>query len=818
MATRNRILSHGGNHNSNYAAFKSQPDLIAVGVIDETTFGSTAKRTTSLPSAISSNPAKYAINRATPRSKTTLNWKGLPARVLDFVLEQLRDVHLAPGSSSCTTCYARDLTSVQLTCKAWFSDAQRHLYTNIEIVGDDDPLILQKWKLSRAARLARLRSTLRSRQLLAALVKTIHVPDPHIPLYLPDDYPNPEYDGYLCTLASVVMSCPNLEALTGFIPFYNHTFDRLTHALSTRAKLRQHVWVIAENDDVSARSQKQLPPGLLDEHQIYQFTHYHDLWVNLETLMLCSPGSLGVIEHDLLIHVLHSLPSLQHLCISSFDADDFHDKTLLSFPPVKRLRIEECSGITENGLTRWAASPSAVHIDELALLYQSITALSTLSKLLASLNRMTKFTILQNDFEPSLTEEEERVALQPTLASSTLAFLHWDILCREDQSSGQPSRTNTKFSKPLRDSRLSANAHLALSVQHDGFPRLRYLRAPRDTAPYGILQSICLPAIENSFLLPDDKNRVSDFHARPYSNSLTIARIRAQRMAQQAVKKQALNQTAHFARSPPHSANDSMDTLPSINLHAETNVTATTETRDQTNSVTRYKHVEEHGLEHDSRKENDVPRSPKIGIYQTERGSPRLPPRHPLHFKASPPNTLQRISRKLDQASSNPFRRPTFCLAPDVAGCDENGGLVGWAELLGVREKARIESDASTGKTSIRSEDVHSESGSESELPTSLGLCRGLHCDGSWNRSSLTEPVAENQSRLVKVLTSSSKFSVSSKSTSSLQSRSKSKSSSRLTLPLDLRPSARTTYPERWKHIARPKGERGQAINIQDFF
>lgn len=181
---------------------------------------------------------------------------------------------------------------------------------------------------------------------------------------------------------------------------------------------------------------------------------------------------------------------------------------------------------------------------------------------------------------------------------------------------------------------------------------------------------------------------------------------------------------------------------------------------------------------------------------------------------------LCNTSLKLDQASLNPFRRPTFCLAPDVAGYDENGGLVGWAELLGVREKAKIESEASTGKTSIRSEDIHSESGSESELPTSLGLCGELHCDGSWNRLSRTDPVAENQSRLAKVLTSSSKFSVSSKSTTSLRSRSrsKSKSTSRLTLPLDLRPSARTTYPERWKHIARPKGERGRAINIQDFF
>lgn len=793
MALTKSSLSQSHNHESSYAATKSQPNLISNRAIDDNAFGTLAARSKSLP--ISSTSRTYAVNRAFPWSKATLSWKKLPARVLDHVLEQLRAIHLGPNSASCTTCYMRDLASMQMACKAWFSDAQRHLYTNIEIVGDDDSSMLQKWRLPRAARLVRLRSTLRSKHLLAALVKTIHVPDPHIPLYLPNDYPNPEYDEYLCTLASVVMSCPNLEALTGFIPFYNHTFDRLTHALSTRTKLRQHVWVIAENDDVSARSQKQLPPGLLDEHQVYQFTHYHDRWTNLETLMLCSPASLGVIEHDLFIHVLHSLPSLQNLCISTFDADDFHDRTLLSLPPIQRLRLEECNGITEHGLTRWAASPVAFQIKELTLLHQRIVHLSTLSKMLASLSHLTKFTILQNDIAPSFMHEEERVTLQPTLASSSLTFLHWDFLCREDQVPGQHPRAGTRASSTLRYGRLSANAHLALSMQHDGFPQLALLRAPRDTAPYGALQSVCLAAPENNFLLPEERSSLEGFHAKPYSNSLQVARIRAHRMARQALRKQVPTQTPRMAQAPPNSLEAPWEAVDPVKSYMNTYARAATRNQGLVDQA-------------------DIPSNMEV-----RNSSPYQPSRHTLHFNSTSSAPPQRTPLPNNQASTTSFKRPTFYLQPDVRGNNENGGLVGWAELLGIQEKTKVESNSrhsSANEIRMSSEYVHSGSSSEHGISTNITFGRGPLCDGSWNYSSRIDSDFENQPRIVQVLTSSSKSTAGLKSTKS--SKSKSKSSSRLSLPLDFWSSARARYPERWKHAARPRGERGETINVQDFF
>ena len=312
----------------------------------------------------------------------------------------------------------RDLSSLEQTSRRWYAAAQKHLYRRIDIIGADSPHKLQRFRIKHGARLVLLRRTLRAKPLTAALVEDLHVPDPIIPIYSFNGDPNPEYDGYLSILASVVMALPNLETFGGFYPFYNHTFDRLTHALSTRTKLRQHAWIIAENGEIASRSKTQLPPGLLDHHQVYQFRTYHDRWSNLETLLLCSPGAHGVLEHHVLLNVLQRLPALKHLGVSSFDADDFNNHTLLGLPYLTSLRLEECAGVTDSGLTRWAASPNSYRIEQLSLIHQFIESLITISKLLAGLERLQKFVILQTDLAPSLPLD--MVVFQPLLASKSL--------------------------------------------------------------------------------------------------------------------------------------------------------------------------------------------------------------------------------------------------------------------------------------------------------------------------------------------------------------------------------------------------------------
>ncbi|KAK8084427.1 hypothetical protein PG997_005698 [Apiospora hydei] len=49
---------------------------------------------------------------------------------------------------------------------------------------------------------------------------------------------------YQNLVASVIMACPNFEQLVGPIVTYDHTWNRLHHALSTRWKLREMNWVV----------------------------------------------------------------------------------------------------------------------------------------------------------------------------------------------------------------------------------------------------------------------------------------------------------------------------------------------------------------------------------------------------------------------------------------------------------------------------------------------------------------------------------------------------------------------------------------------
>ena len=191
---------------------------------------------------------------------------------------------------------------------------------------------------------------------------------------------DPPPEDILNTVASIVMSCPNLERLTGFHIIYGHRFDRLTHALSTRIRLQEHLWLIGENEAVTQRSFQQLSPGLMDVDQKTLFTGFHDMWQSLTTLVLHSQDQ-GILERDVFVNrknfddprkckglgILHRLPSLKHLCISSFDMDDFDDSTLQQLPVLRSLRLQDLEGVTFWGLSEFSKSRSAFGIRRLAL-------------------------------------------------------------------------------------------------------------------------------------------------------------------------------------------------------------------------------------------------------------------------------------------------------------------------------------------------------------------------------------------------------------------------------------------------------------------
>lgn len=644
------------------------------------------------------------------------DFRRLPYTVFQCVLDQLRLLHNESSSSTCSTCYMRDLAAMRLTCSAWDTDTRKRLYEDIDISGPDSSEQLRKYKMQRGSRLKLLRRTLRERKLLGTLVRTLNVPDPNIPLYLSNTQPNPEFDEYRDLVASVVILCPNLERLTGFYSIYNHEFDRLTHVLSSRKRLKEHVWIIGENDEITARSEKQLPPGLIDEHQRYQFLHYHKAWSNLETLMLCSPGGSGIIEHGIFAEMLTSLPYLKHLCVSSFDSDDFTDTTLTFLPDLVSLRLEECSGVTETGLARWSASPTANSLRKLSLIHQNVTDLTKISKILASLGHLKKFVMIQSDVSPKVPSNE--IVFQPLLASPSLEELHWDIAPERVDLENPMSILE---SQELLESRLpkpngellTPNAHLALSIMHSGFPRLKTVRAPQDIAPPGILQAVCRPSRDKNVLLPSDKittrPKPSVFQTDiPLNNSLHAARLRAQGYIDGNIREAQEFMRVVITDHSYHSSAENSDCSNSLTSSADTTMTeAETEgefnpfSPDDVKSVcvsrssTFSSHNTQSSVSVDA-VELPCPWSESLITYNHSRvGSlrPNVPPRSPMRRARTVPVKIQEFSLpsfigRVTSTAGRSAQPPRFKLVPDLPGRDGNGGVVGWGDLLRVSEKS----------------------------------------------------------------------------------------------------------------------------------
>ena len=341
-------------------------------------------------------------------------------------------------------------------------------YDTIPIIGYDSAVQIKRFKLKTGVRLKLLRRTLRQQPALAHYVHELQVPGLEL-----------DSGGYstenIDLIASVVMACPNFERLTGFHVTYHHTFDRLTQALSTRSKLKEHIWMIGQNKEITERSHYRLPPGLMDTEQASSFIQFHDSWSTLTTLILHSKAD-AVLEHDIFISVFERLPCLLHLAITSFDVDDFNDDTLQHLPPLHSLRLESLAGLSDSGLSHFASSLAAQTLQRLSLLSLNISSLFVLSKLLAHLSALTRFTFAQS---PPPTLAPTDLVVQPLLASASVTFLHWEV--------AQPP-------SPQDD-------HLALSLAANGFPALNTLRAPND--PHGTLQALCRPHAQ--IVLPSDK-------------------------------------------------------------------------------------------------------------------------------------------------------------------------------------------------------------------------------------------------------------------------------------------------------------------------
>lgn len=478
-------------------------------------------------------------------------------------------------------------------------------------------------------------------------------------------------------IASVVMVCPNLERLIGFNMTYHHEFDRLTYALSTRKRLKEHIWILGEPVDStstaggensrtnSTPSPTKVPTTRpLDPQQAFEFLHYHSSWAKLETLMLHSLNAGGTLEHGIFLRVFNRLPALQNLCISSFDADSFTDRTLQFLPPLESLRLENLRGVTDGGITQFMSRPEARSLRSLTLIEQNIGSLLVISKIFASLRVLERFTFVQSTRTPTLSPGS--MVFQPILASASLKYLHWDVT-GPDSAAGLGKLDSHPFVMPHKPDD-SPNFHLAQSILHSGFPSLTKLRAPSDIEPPGILQSVCRPVAHGQALIPSDRYSLPrSSHgsvstrpmALPAGNNLTSARIRAQTFIDIAAKD---TETGMKVLVTDHSDSYVPDSALENNGSDD-------------GSEEEEENIDLFGGSYPGEQNPKVPSQP-------DEANNSDGPKTMFEFRMPAVMGIVRAITHGD-GQQRSCSVPRFVLQPDIRGVDADGGLLGWKHILG---------------------------------------------------------------------------------------------------------------------------------------
>ncbi|PGH04079.1 hypothetical protein GX51_03750 [Blastomyces parvus] len=644
-----------------------------------------------------------SFKHASAGSKEQLPFsRPLPQEVYECIISHLQYSHLAPNGEGCITCYMRDLYSLALTSRAWEKAVRGKLYNKIYIQGNDSPAQLKKYKWKRGSRLRLLRRSLRERKLLANAVFELRVPDLETATG-GNGKQSITAQEYRDLVASVVMVCPNLERLVGVSLPYNHEFDRLTHALSTRKKLKEHAWIIAENPAIGERSKNQ-SSEILDNGQVFQFLNYHASWSHLETLMVHSLDSRGILGHGEFLRMFNFLPSLRHLTVCGFRADDFTNRTLLFLPQLTSLRLENLPGLTENGLAHYSTRPEARALESLTLVELNITSLLIISKIFASLSRLERFSIVQTKTAPTLSDGG--MIFQPLLASPVLKRLHWDVACQDTDGSLTDFQSFPHLSSLGKFN--TANSHLAQSILNLGFPCLKSLRAPHDMDPPGALQAVCRPTRNGQIMVPADRYSLPrSSHgsiskrplALPGGNNLTSARIRGQTLIDKAAKS---NETGIKVVVSDHSG---AFKLP--DLLAFSDPTPEPDLDDRYDILGPLK-----------RKES-VP-------------SPRRDPRGITVHEFTLPLCVGRVVTSSGTGVGAP---PRFVLTPDIPGSDADGGLINWRHFLSSNQTIAYLAAAGAGAAASSSPlltDRRNTGSSMNDDTTTLSSSPSPSLFGSW--------------------------------------------------------------------------------------
>ncbi|KAA8636877.1 hypothetical protein SMACR_00305 [Sordaria macrospora] len=459
------------------------------------------------------------------KSKPGELFAALPGEVIELILEELQNLHFKPGTNSCATCWMRDCCNIAMSARKFLKYAREALYGHIQLVGADGHHMKKRTKLAFGSRLVLLRRTLRGNLRIAAIVRSLKPPA------LPSAASSVEE--YNDLIASVIMACPNFERLLGYYPTYDHTFQRIFQALSTRQKLKEMDWILDRSPLQKQKSTAAMRPLTANgskynlangskhnlanlnssRHNLHELEHlsltqcrmfidFHLGWQQLTTLVVhCHPGAT-LAPDGILDQTFRNLPSLQNLNVSHLPRSSFTDANLLHLPPrLKKLTLNHLPGITTAGLTTYASRSSATSLTTLTLIHMNLETLPSLARIFSNLVNLKTFNLVQH--HAPVMPSDEMIWLFPYLASNSLRKLHWDI----------PTRTATT----------PADDILAKSILAGGFPRLTAIRCPND--PEGIFQGLCKPKERADH--PTDRYRGGKMHFTPTNTSGMIHHARS---------------------------------------------------------------------------------------------------------------------------------------------------------------------------------------------------------------------------------------------------------------------------------------------------
>ncbi|KAF2852982.1 hypothetical protein T440DRAFT_24621 [Plenodomus tracheiphilus IPT5] len=444
-------------------------------------------------------------------------FQDLPREIYDCILAQTKELHL-DCDRACTSCYLNDMCSLSLVSRIWDRAATAKLYQTIVLPTDHHQNHMSNSESRILTRLRLLRRTLRDHPTLARYVRELHFADIY-PLY---EQAGIEKEGIVNLVASLVMASPHLERLVGFHVPLRHSFDRLSHALSTRRHLKEKIWFLdcEENSSCEEEDEEEGGPYYHASHDPPErFLLLNSNHNALSTLVLHQePGQPSpYLNFRSIIGSCRMHPNLRHLALCGLAGPAFTNLTLNALPlRLESLRLENLTGINDKGLQRFLNSPQASDLASLTLIDLAIKSIQTLSTILSpTLSKLTSFTIAQ---AAAPSQSPKKIPIPP-FYSPTLHTLHWEFKSEAEPlpilpnlSPTTPTPTLTKIpsssSPPPPPQQQQQHQHqppfpfktpsplpslattlLATSILTTAFPNLHTIHIPHD--PQHLIQNLC---------------------------------------------------------------------------------------------------------------------------------------------------------------------------------------------------------------------------------------------------------------------------------------------------------------------------------------